>query len=54
MTDEHRRAPLVPGDSPRPPSLFFSFLRLGATAFGGPAMVVHIGQLASRRKWSLA
>ncbi len=32
--------------------LFFSFLRLGATAFGGPAMVVYIGDLAvKRKKW---
>jgi len=39
--------------SPRPPSLaalFFSFLRLGATAFGGPAMVAYIRRLAVERK----
>jgi len=32
--------------------LFIEFLRLGATAFGGPAMVVYIRQLAvDRRGW---
>jgi chromate transporter len=30
--------------------LFLSFLRLGCTAFGGPAMVVYIRELAVRRK----
>jgi chromate transporter len=30
--------------------LFFSFLRLGATAFGGPAMVAHIRDLSVNRK----
>jgi chromate transporter len=33
-------------------SLFLSFLRLGLTAFGGPAMVAYIGELAvKRKKW---
>jgi chromate transporter len=36
---------------PRPGALFFSFLRLGATAFGGPAMVAYIGELGTRREW---
>ena len=32
--------------------LFLSFLRLGLTAFGGPAMVAYIGEMAvKRRKW---
>ena len=32
--------------------LFFSFLRLGLTAFGGPAMVAQIADLAvKRKKW---
>jgi chromate transporter len=32
--------------------LFLSFLRLGATAFGGPGMVPYIGELAvKRKKW---
>lgn len=30
--------------------LFWSFLRLGATAFGGPAMVAHIRKMAVRQK----
>ena len=38
-----------------PPSLaaiFFSFLRLGLTAFGGPAMVAYIRKLAvEEKKW---
>jgi chromate transporter len=33
-------------------NLFLSFLRLGLTAFGGPAMVVHIKEMSvTRRKW---
>lgn len=32
--------------------LFLAFLRLGATAFGGPSMVAHIRELAvARRRW---
>lgn len=32
--------------------LFFSFLRLGITAFGGPAMIAHIRQLAvEKERW---
>jgi chromate transporter len=31
-------------------SLFLSFLQLGATAFGGPAMVPYMGKLAVERK----
>ena len=37
----------------RPPSLlqiFLSFLRLGVTAFGGPAMIVHIRAMAVQKK----
>jgi chromate transporter len=41
--------------NPNPPSLrqlFLDFLRLGATAFGGPSMVVYIRKLAvERRGW---
>ena len=37
-------------EKPRFITLFFAFLRLGATAFGGPAMVVYIKDLAVRRK----
>jgi len=33
-------------------NLFLSFLKLGATAFGGPAMVSYIGKMAvEKRKW---
>ena len=33
-------------------SLFLSFLKLGATAFGGPAMVPYIGKMAvKQRRW---
>lgn len=39
----------------QPPSLrrlFFSFLRLGTTAFGGPAMIAHLRELAvERERW---
>lgn len=37
----------------KPPLLrvFASFLRLGLTAFGGPAMVVHIRKLVTERGW---
>ena len=36
---------------PQPTTLFRAFLRLGATAFGGPAMVPYIGRLAVGRGW---
>jgi chromate transporter len=36
----------------RPATLFLAFLRLGATAFGGPAMVAYVGDLATRREWT--
>lgn len=39
-------------DRAGPAALFLAFLRLGATAFGGPAMVAHVGQLAIRRGWA--
>ena len=33
-------------------SLFLSFLRLGITAFGGPAMIAHIREMSvDRNKW---
>ena len=39
-------------DKTRPSSvrLFLAFLRLGSTAFGGPAMVAYIGRLAVEKK----
>ncbi|MGA3207763.1 MAG: chromate efflux transporter [Syntrophales bacterium] len=36
-------------NKPTTKSLFLSFLRLGLTAFGGPAMVAHIRELSTRR-----
>jgi chromate transporter len=50
--DESRAAERSPPVEPSPgaAALFFSFLRAGATAFGGPAMVPYIGELATRRK----
>jgi chromate transporter len=44
---------LEPGHGNQPPSLFHlftSFLRLGATAFGGPAMVAYIRKMAVEKK----
>ena len=43
-----------PGSSPSPSAaaIFGSFLRLGITAFGGPAMIAHIKEMAViRNKW---
>jgi chromate transporter len=41
-----------PPEGVSPVQLFLSFFRLGVTAFGGPAMVAHIGNLAvKRKKW---
>ena len=38
--------------SPSIAKLFFSFLRLGLTAFGGPAMIVYIKELSVKKnKW---
>jgi len=36
-------------NKPTTKNLFLSFLRLGLTAFGGPAMVAHIRELSTRR-----
>jgi chromate transporter len=36
--------------SPSVLQLFFSFLRLGLTAFGGPAMIAHIRELSVKKK----
>ncbi len=38
-----------PGAAPSLSALFVAFLRLGATAFGGPAMVAYIRQMAVER-----
>ena len=43
-----------PGSSPNPSAaaIFGSFLRLGITAFGGPAMVAHIKEMSVKKnKW---
>ena len=43
-----------PGSSPNPSAaaIFGSFLRLGVTAFGGPAMIAHIREMSVKRnKW---
>ncbi len=43
-----------PGSSPGPgaAAIFGSFLRLGITAFGGPAMIAHIKEMSVKRnKW---
>ena len=43
-----------PGSSPGPSAaaIFGSFLRLGITAFGGPAMIAHIKEMSVKRnKW---
>ena len=45
---QHREA----AGAPRLTSLFLSFLRLGATAFGGPAMVAYIRKMAvEKHRW---
>ena len=54
MDSEITRATTPPGESDGPgvKEIFLSFLRLGVTAFGGPAMVAYIGELAvQRKKW---
>lgn len=39
-------------NAPSPLGIFLAFLRLGITAFGGPAMIAHIKEMAVvRRKW---
>ena len=40
---------LMPKAAPQKSKLFFSFLRLGLTAFGGPAMVAYIRDLSVKR-----
>jgi len=42
-------SPAVVDSPPSLPRLFLSFLRLGTTAFGGPAMVAYIRKLAVER-----
>ena len=48
--DEHAVGRVV--DSPRLRTIFQAFLELGCTAFGGPAIIAHIRELAvHRKKW---
>jgi len=42
--------PAPPSAIPRPLAIFFSFLRLGVTSFGGPAMIAYIKNLAVEKK----
>ena len=39
------------GEKPNLMQLFLAFLKLGLTAFGGPAMVAYIGDLSVKKKW---
>ena len=41
---------MMPEDSPSISRLFFSFFRLGLTAFGGPAMIAYIRRMAVEKK----
>ncbi len=51
ILDEDKTAP-SPGRIERLLNIFFSFLKLGLTAFGGPAMVAYIRELSVReRRW---
>jgi chromate transporter len=43
---------VIPDNIPSLPRLFLSFLRLGATAFGGPAMIAYIRRMVvDQKKW---
>jgi len=49
-----RSRTIEPGSPPSPgaAAIFGSFLRLGITAFGGPAMIAHIKEMSViRNKW---
>ena len=48
----HGRQPETVGPLPSLPGVFLAFLRLGLTAFGGPAMVAYIGEMAvDKHEW---
>jgi chromate transporter len=52
LNEARRKVAEAPHDPPALGEIFLSFLRLGLTAFGGPAMVAYIGDLAvTRKKW---
>jgi chromate transporter len=46
-----RTEPAASRNTPSLAALFFSFLGLGATAFGGLAMMVYVKDLAVRKRW---
>jgi chromate transporter len=51
-TELLKMKPLKPEQNPSLINLFLSFLRLGLTAFGGPAMIAHIKELSVKKnKW---
>ena len=53
MTTERPGPAGTPGISL--PDLFLGFLRLGATAYGGPAMMAHLRtDVVDRRRWIAA
>lgn len=48
MTSDHRQH----AEHPSTPAIFKAFLKIGVTAFGGPAMVTHIKALVvEKRQW---
>jgi len=48
----HGRQSKADGSPPSLPRVFWAFLRLGLTAFGGPAMVAYIEEMAvTRNEW---
>ena len=48
----HGKQPETGGSPPSLPGVFWAFLRLGLTAFGGPAMVAYIGEMAvDKHEW---
>jgi len=50
MTEERQQGPQP--FQPSAPWVFWAFLRLGLTAFGGPAMIPYIGEMAvTKRQW---
>lgn len=52
MVQENESSPPLArtGDPVTPSSLFFPFLRLGLTSFGGPAMIAYVRELAVKKK----
>ncbi len=51
-TTDRKEFLMPPSVRPSPGAIFLSFLRLGATAFGGPAMIPYIREMAvTRKQW---